>query len=112
MRKSLLVVLVLCGFAQASSKNIYEKNCVRCHKRLQVGIDKFFYRYLLTYSSEKEVKKALKEYLKKPTKKKSLLADGLIRRFGVKRPTKLKDKKLDEAIKIYWEKYKLIGKLK
>ncbi len=108
MRKSLLIIL----FASLALGGAYENNCLKCHKRMQVGIDKFFYRYLLTYSSEKETKKALKEYLVKPTKEKSLLADGLIRRFGVKRPSRLSEKKLDLAIDAYWKKYNLIGKLK
>ncbi len=108
MRKSLLVVI----FASLLQGGVYQKNCVRCHKRLQVGIDKFFYRYLLTYSSEKNTKKALMEYLKKPTKQKSLLADGLIRRFGVKKPSRLKEKQLKNAIDEYWKRYNLKGKLK
>lgn len=90
---------------------VYEKNCLACHQKLQVGIDKFFYRYLLTYSSEKKVKEALKEYLKHPKKEKSLLADGLILRFGVKKPTKLSEKELNSALDTYWQKYNLIGKL-
>lgn len=91
---------------------IYEKNCLACHKKLQVGIDKFFYRYLLTHSSKKEVQKALKTYLKNPKKENSLLADGLILRFGVKKPTNLSDEELDYALERYWETYNLIGKLK
>ncbi len=108
MRKSLLVILFV-GFLQGG---VYEKNCLKCHKKLEVGIDKFFYRYLLVYSSKQKLKKALKEYLKRPTKQKSLLADGLIRRFGVKKPSKLSEKKLQKAIDEYWEKYNLKGKLK
>lgn len=110
MRKSFLVILIFLHVNAFSGA--YEKNCVRCHRKLQVGIDKFFYRYLLTYSSKDETKKALKSYLKRPTKEKSLIADGLIRRFGVKKPTRLSDKRLNEAIDEYWEKYNLIGKLK
>lgn len=110
MRKSLLVIAI---FLHVNAfGGAYEKNCVRCHRKLQVGIDKFFYRYLLVYSSKDETKKALKAYLKRPKKSNSLIADGLIRRFGVKKPTSLSDKRLDEAIDKYWEKYNLIGKLK
>ncbi|XPS41007.1 hypothetical protein ACN2C3_05095 [Aliarcobacter butzleri] len=43
-------------------KNIYETNCVKCHSRLPVSIDKYFYRYLLEYSSERAVKKAMFDF--------------------------------------------------
>ena len=89
----------------------YENNCVSCHKDLAVGIDKFFYRYLLVFSSEVSVKAALKDYLQHPMKEKSLLPEGLIKRFGIKSTSNLSEKELDEAINKYWETYKVIGKL-
>lgn len=109
MYKSIVAIALIISVGFGGT---YEKSCVYCHKKLAVGIDKFFYRYLLNYSSEKEVKKAIKSYLLRPTKKKSLLAEGLIRRFGVKEPTQLSDKRLNEAIDGYWKKYNLFGKIK
>lgn len=111
MHKSYVALILFCLHVNMFA-NIYEQNCQTCHQKLQVGIDKFFYRYLLTHSSEERVKKALKTYLKQPKKENSLLADGLILRFGIKQPTKLDDAKLDKALEIYWEKYNLIGKLR
>ncbi len=109
MYKSIVVIFVLCLSCFGSA---YEKNCVACHKKLEVGIDKFFYRYLLNYSSEKEVKKAITSYLLHPTPNKSVLADGLIRRYGVKQRTNLNKKRLKEAVDEYWNRYNLFGKLK
>ena len=43
---------------------VYSENCVVCHKDMPVKIDKFFYRYLLKYSSEENLKTALISYLK------------------------------------------------
>lgn len=93
-------------------RTVYETNCIKCHKRIPVSIDKYFYRYLLKYSSEKAVKNAMTEYLKKPSKDKTIMTNAHIRRFGLKRKTKLSDEKLQEALDIYWEKYKVFGKLK
>ncbi len=93
------------------SSTIYEKNCVSCHKKLPVSIDKYFYRYLLKYSSEKDTKKAIYLYLKKPTKEKSVMAEAFISRFGVKPKTTLHDNELKKAINSYWRKYKVFGKL-
>ena len=59
-----------------SSNSIYEKNCVACHSRLPVDIEKFFFRYLLKYSSEREVKKNIVSYLKKPAKDKSVMGES------------------------------------
>ncbi len=95
-----------------NANNIYETNCVACHKKIPVTIDKYFYRYLLKYSSKTNVKAAMKNYLKIPTKQHTIMPDAFINRFGIKKPTKLDDKQLDEAIEIYWDKYKVFGKLK
>lgn len=79
---------------------------------MAVKIDKFFYRYLLKYSSEMEVKNAMSKYLKNPKAENSILVDGLINRFGVKKKTTLSDEQLQEALDTYWEQYKVFDKLK
>ena len=87
-------------------------NCVECHKEMPVKIDKFFYRYLLKYSSEENLKEALTSYLKNPTKEKTILQDGLQNRFGIKNKTTLSDTELEKAVDEYWNIYKVFGKLK
>ncbi|CAM3507228.1 hypothetical protein [Arcobacter aquimarinus] len=105
---SLFSILV---FAK-NEKNIYETNCVKCHSKIPVTIDKYFYRYLLKYSSETEVKKAMFEFLKNPNKDKTIMAESFVTRFGIKKKTKLSDEKLMEALDIYWDKYQVFDKLK
>jgi hypothetical protein len=90
----------------------YESNCVECHKKLPVSIDKYFYRYLLKYSSEEDVKKKITEYLKRPSKKISVMPEAFIERFGVKKSTQLNDKELTQAVDSYWNHYKVFGRLK
>jgi len=92
--------------------SVYENNCVNCHENMPVKIDKFFYRYLLKYSSEENLKTALTDYLKNPEKEKSMLQESLINRFGVKKSTTLNDKDLKKAVDEYWDIYKVFGKLK
>lgn len=112
VRKTIFFLfLTLFCYAQ-DKKNVYETNCLKCHKKIPVSIDKYFYRYLLKYSSENDVKVAMLSYLKNPKKDKTVMPDAFIKRFGVKKKTKLKDEKLKEALDIYWEKYKIFGKLK
>lgn len=104
------IFLVLC--LSANDVNIYEQNCVKCHKKIPVSIDKYFYRYLLKYSSERSVKNAMTSYLKTPSAKQTIMPEAFIKRFGIKKATKLTNKQLEEALDIYWEKYKVFGKLK
>jgi hypothetical protein len=114
MVKIFLILLCFTTVLLAEKTNnvIYDLNCVGCHKKLPVTIDKYFYRYLLKYSSETKVKEAMFKYLKKPTKEETIMAESFITRFGVKKKTKLSDAKLNEALDSYWEKYKVFGKLK
>ena len=110
MVKLLLIASLWANFLNAQT--IYEKNCLSCHKGMAVKIDKFFYRYLLKYSSEKDVKKAMNAYLQNPNIKDTILVDGLINRFGLKKKTTLNAKELEEAIDLYWKEYNVFDKLK
>ena len=107
-KNKLLVFVFLFPFVMFG--NSFEQNCKECHI-VDRQLEMFMSRYLLKYSSEKEVKKAMFNFLKNPKKEDSLMSESFINRFGVKKKTKLSDKKLKEALDIYWEKYKVFGKL-
>lgn len=108
MAKLILIFLFTLSFLLG---DVYENNCVKCHDKLPVSIDKYFYRYLLKYSSERGVKNAMSEYLKKPNKDTTIMPEAFIKRFGVKKKTTLNNKELKEALDTYWEIYKVFGKL-
>ncbi len=112
MVKNIVLLLFFCSVLLISKENIYQKNCVNCHKTQAVTLDKLFYRYLLKYSSEKNVKNSLFKYLKHPSYFKTIMPKGYINRYGIKLPTKLSNKELKKAIDIYWDKYKVFGKLR
>ncbi len=107
----IFTTLVFAENLEKHKQNIYEQNCLPCHSPLSVGLDKFFFQYLVKYSSELSVKSALIYFLKNPDELTSALSSDQLRRFGVKSKTNLSDKELDEAIDIYWEKYKVFGKI-
>ncbi len=109
VKKILLFILLLSTLLNAT---VYEENCISCHKKLPVSIDKYFYRYLLKYSSEKDVKKEILAYLKNPSKENSVMAKAFISRFGVKERSLLNETDLKQAVDSYWEEYKVFGKLK
>ena len=98
--------------ADAEARRIYRQNCVECHRKLPVALDKFFFNYLLKYSSERRVKEALVKFIKNPTKKKALASEELINEYGLMPKTTLSDTNLRKAIDVYWEKYKVFGKIK
>jgi len=109
VKKIVLSALLLLSVLNA---DIYQESCVKCHLKIPVSIDKYFYRYLLKYSSEREVKREIIAYLKNPSKESSVMAEAFISRFGVKEQTSLNAAELREAVDIYWQRYEVFGKLK
>jgi hypothetical protein len=88
MVRIILIIAIMLSFLNAKTKrNVYQTNCIKCHKKLPVSIDKYFYRYLLKYSSERNVKTSMFKYLKSPSKKMTIMPDAFIKRFGIKRNT-------------------------
>lgn len=104
----LCIILVSGVFAQ----DAYERNCVECHKELSVSLQRIFMHYLLVYSGEENVKAGMKHYLKYPLKEISVMSDLFIDTYGVKEKTQLTESDIDEALDIYWNKFKVFNKLK
>jgi len=114
VRKLFVVLMIFSCLLYAEEKNvqnIYEKNCISCHKPLSISLDKIFFRYLIKYSSELSVKSAMIDFLKDPNAQTSAMTDEQLRLLGVKLKTHLTDKELEEAINIYWKRYKVFEKL-
>ncbi|MCF6200780.1 MAG: hypothetical protein L3J42_01425 [Hydrogenimonas sp.] len=111
MGRIAVTILLIFSALQGSGMNIYERNCVKCHENLPVSLDKFFFNYLLKYSSERQVKQALRNYLKHPRRKASLATEELLERYGIMPKSNLSDEELRKAIDIYWDKYKVFGKI-
>lgn len=110
MVKKLLLTAVLASTLLA--EDIYERNCVPCHQALPTSLQQMFMSYLLVYSGEKNLKMVLKYYLRHPSKEMSVMSDLFIRTYGIKKKSHLRNKELDEAIDIYWDKFKVFDKLK
>lgn len=104
------MVGIISSFMHAD--DIYERNCVPCHEALPTSLQGMFMNYLLVYGGEHNFKAALKHYLKYPSKEISVMPDLFIDSFGIKAESGLSDEELEEAIDIYWEKFKVFNKLK
>jgi hypothetical protein len=68
--------------------------------------------YLLVYCGEQNVKAGMKHYLKYPLREISVMGDLFLDSYGVKKKTTLSDSDIDEALDIYWDKFKVFNKLK
>jgi hypothetical protein len=110
MVKPLVLCIVLISGVYA--QDAYERHCVECHKELPTSLQRMFMRYLLVYSGEKNVKAGLKHYLKYPLRDISVMSDLFLDNYGVKKKTMLTDSEIDEALDIYWNKFKVFNKLK
>ncbi len=108
VKKIILLILI----SNIMFGEIYQTNCLPCHKKIDVTLEKLFFRYLLKHSSEKNIKKSLIAYLKNPTMKTTIMPEAFIKRYGIKKKTTLNDEELQKAIDIYWDTYKVFGKLK
>ena len=93
-------------------ENAFERNCVHCHETLPMTLQRMFMNYLQVYSGEKNTKAALKHFMQYPRKDTSVMSDLFLQNFEIKEPLKISDEELEKAIDIYWEKYRVIGKLK
>jgi len=94
------------------SEDAYERNCVECHKSLPTSLQRMFMNYLLVYGGEKNMKAGLKHYLQYPSKHISVMSDLFIDNYGIKKKTRLASDEIDEALDVYWEKFKVFDKLK
>lgn len=107
----ILVIFSLLNFS-LFAENVYDRKCVSCHSSLPISLQSMFMKYLLVYGGEKNFKAGLKHYLKYPSKHISVMSKLFIDNYYIKDKTILSDETLDEAIDIYWEKFKVFNKLK
>ena len=109
VRAVILFVVLVSGLY---AEDVYERNCVECHKAIPTSLQQMFKRYLLVYSGEQNVKAGLKHYLKYPLREISVMSDLFLDTYGIKEKTTLSESDIDEALDIYWDKFKVFNKLK
>ncbi len=99
-------------FTIGSFANNFESDCLKCHKQSAIPMDMIYKRYLLEFSSHEDMKRAMVNFLKNPTKQKSMLPKGLLMGMSIKEKSNLSDKQLedriDEYLKIYDIKKRIV----
>jgi len=84
--------------------NVFDQKCETCHTRIHKPLKKIFFDYLLYHSSERRVIEAMKQNILHPDKKRNL-SKNLYKHS-------VKQNELDILLQIYWNRYKVIGKIK
>ncbi len=107
--KALVLLLAMSSFVYAG--NVFEEECVKCHLERKISLRKTFMNSLLIYSGKENMKAGLKYYLRHPRRDSSVMSEQFLDRYGVIKPLKIDDTKLDEALEIYWNRYTVQGKL-
>jgi len=90
----------------------FERHCVPCHRQERVPLRQTFMNALLIYSGEKNMKAGLRYFLRHPSIETSVMGKAYFRTHRLKAPSPLDDRALDEALDEFWERYKVIGRLK
>jgi hypothetical protein len=102
--------IILFILSQNMNANSFEKNCQSCHMQ-QRQLKMFISRYTLQYSSERNIKNAIFEYLKNPSQEKSVMPMGFLNRFGIKEKSLLSNKELKKSIEQYYNIYNIKQKI-
>ena len=102
MVRSIVIVLLVAQLL--ASRDLFDRKCVPCHRRMHAPLKQIFFDYLLYYSSERATKEAMAQRLLHPDRFKPIEGRRFKHRF--REPT------LKKALDIYWERYKVFGKIK
>ena len=106
-----MAVATILGLVMLHAQGSFDRNCVPCHRREKVSLRKTFMNALLIYSGEQNMKAGLRYFLRHPSKETSAMGEEYFKTHRLKKPLKLSDKELDEALDTYWQRYKVVGKL-
>lgn len=110
MVKSIFVLIIFFSFSFGG--NVYDQKCIECHKELSYSLQEIFMRYLLAYGGENNVKAGMLHYFMYPSKDISVMPKDFLLENKVYDHGSSKEKDLKNAIDVYWEKYKVKGRLK
>ncbi|WP_456433636.1 hypothetical protein [Nitratifractor sp.] len=114
MHKIVFLFLILAATltAKSAEQNPFDRNCVPCHTSVGVSLRKTFMNALLVYSGKENMKAGLAYFLRYPRKDISVMGEKYFATHALKEPTTLDRRELEEALEIFWERYKVIGHLR
>ena len=90
---------------------ILQKNCIECHIKQKIPSELIYRRYLMRYSTHKEIRKTLLEYLKAPSKETSIMPRQFFLKFPQKEAVDMNDTDLKESIDAYLDYFDIKERL-
>jgi len=90
---------------------LLQKNCIECHIEQQIPSELIYRRYLMQYSTHKEIKKILLAYLQAPSKETSIMPSQFFLKFPQKDRLDLNESVLMESIDAYLDYFDVRKKL-
>jgi len=94
-----------------SAQEQLQSNCLRCHTQNQIPNDLIFRRYLMKYSTQEAMSKAILIYLKDPQKETSIMPPPFFSKFPMKEALDLDDATLKKNIRTFTETFSVKKKL-
>jgi hypothetical protein len=100
-------------FAEESSsaQQELESNCLLCHTQDQIPNTLIYRRYLMKYSTQEAMSKAILKYLKDPKKENSIMPPPFFSKFPMKYALDMDDTTLKKNIRTFLETFDVKKKL-
>jgi len=102
------IVLILglmscCLYAEelSTQEQLVKQNCLNCHQQHQIPSILIHKRYLMKYSTNKRMEKAIFAYLKAPDKARSIMPSAFFSKFPMKEAITVDDNSLRKYIQNY-----------
>jgi hypothetical protein len=108
---SLLISVSIITSTQAKAPTIIQNNCLECHMKQKIPSELIYRRYLLKYSTNKNIKRRLFNYLKEPDKESSIMPKQFFLKFPQKKALNLDDATLSKSIDVYLDYFDVKKKL-
>ncbi len=104
-------VVTIVSFVIVSLFADLQKSCLACHEKEQIPSELIYKRYLLKYSTPKNIEEAMLRYLKSPTKTTSIMPPQFFLKFPMKTEIGLDDDTLRVNIELYMKKFDIKKRL-
>jgi len=115
MGKIVVILGFLSLFLYAEELNVqahsFENTCLSCHQQQQIPSALIYKRYLMKYSTNKRMEKAMFSYMKDPKKENSIMPAPFFLKFPMKEKMLLKDEVLRKDIRAYLKKFNMKKRL-
>jgi len=109
--KSFFITAILSTNMTAEPSSSLQNNCLSCHIEQKIPSELIHRRYLLKYSTNRDIKERLFKYLTNPKKETSIMPKQFFLKFPEKASLELNDTELSESIDIYLDYFDVKKKL-